>query len=75
MEPSDWKPMATIGPGVREIRIHVEGEYRLFYVAKLKHAIYVLHVFQKKTRQTAKADIDLARARFQDAVRMEALKK
>jgi phage-related protein len=21
-EPSDWKPMPSIGPGVREIRIH-----------------------------------------------------
>jgi phage-related protein len=23
LEPSDWKPMASIGTGVREIRIHV----------------------------------------------------
>jgi hypothetical protein len=23
LEPSDWKPMQTIGPGVNEIRIHV----------------------------------------------------
>ncbi len=22
-EPSDWKPMPSIGPGVREIRVHV----------------------------------------------------
>jgi phage-related protein len=25
-EPSDWKPMQIIGPGVKEIRIHVLGE-------------------------------------------------
>jgi phage-related protein len=60
---------------VNEIRIHVEGEHRVFYVASLRHAIYVLHVFRKKSRKTSKADIDLARARFQEAMRMEALKK
>jgi phage-related protein len=75
MEPSDWKPISTVGPGVNEIRVHVEGEHRLFYIAKLRHAIYVLHVFQKKTQKTTKADIELARARFQEALRMEALKK
>jgi phage-related protein len=56
MEPSDWKPMTTVGLGVNEIRIHVEGEHRLFYVARLRHAIYVLHVFRKKSRKTSKAD-------------------
>jgi phage-related protein len=75
MEPSDWKPMKTVGPGVNEIRIHVEGEYRLLYVARLRHAIYVLHVFPKKSRKTPKADIGLARTRFQEALQMEALKK
>ena len=57
LEPSDWKPMMTVGPGVNEIRIHVEGEHRLFYVARLRHAIYVLHVFRKKSRKTSKAPI------------------
>jgi phage-related protein len=75
MEPSDWKPMSAVGPGVNEIRIHIEGEHRLFYVAKLRHAVYVLHVFRKKSRQTSKADIELARTRLREALRMEALKK
>jgi phage-related protein len=74
MEPSDWKPMMTVGSGVNEIRIHVEGEHRVLYVARLRHAIYVLHVFRKKSRKTPKADIDLAKARLQEAMRMEALK-
>lgn len=47
LEPSDWKPMRTVGPGVKEIRIRVEGEHRVFYVAGLPRAIYVLHAFQK----------------------------
>lgn len=61
LEPADWKPMRSVGPGVIEIRIHVGGEYRVLYVAKFEEAVYVLHTFEKKTQQTRKADIDLAR--------------
>lgn len=64
LEPSDWKPMRAVGPGVREIRIHVLGEWRVVYVAKLKKAIYVLHAFQKKGRRTSRQDIELARRRY-----------
>ena len=31
-------------------------------------AVYVLHAFQKKTRQTAKRDVDLAKSRLQEQV-------
>ena len=64
LEPSDWKPMQIIGPGVNEIRIHVLGEWRVIYVAKLHNTVYVLHAFQKKTRKTSRQDIDLARERY-----------
>ena len=63
-EPTYWKPMQAIGPGVKEIRIHVLGEWRVIYVAKLRDAVYVLHAFQKKTRKTNRQDIDLARRRY-----------
>jgi phage-related protein len=63
-DPSDWKPMSDIGSGVREIRIHIFGEWRIIYVAKLEAAIFVLHAFQKKTQQTAREDIELARRRY-----------
>jgi phage-related protein len=54
-EPADWKPMATIGQGVREIRVRdASGAFRIIYVAKFSDAVYVLHCFQKKTQQTAK---------------------
>ncbi|MES9832004.1 MAG: type II toxin-antitoxin system RelE/ParE family toxin [Candidatus Thiodiazotropha sp. DIVDIV] len=55
-EPSDWKPMSSIGPGVREIRIHVDGEFRAIYIAKYEEAIYMLHTFKKKTQKTSKRD-------------------
>ena len=64
LDPSDWKPMPSIGRGVKEIRIHVLGEWRIIYVAKFEEAVYVLHSFQKKTQKTTQRDIELARKRF-----------
>ena len=63
-EPSDWKPMNNIGPSVREIRIHSNGEFRVIYITKLHETVYVLHAFQKKARKTPKKDLDLARTRL-----------
>jgi len=63
-EPSDWKPMPSIGIGVNEIRIREGGAFRLIYVVKFSEAVYVLHAFQKKARKTAKTDIELARTRY-----------
>ena len=37
--PSDWKPMADVGPGVYEVRIHVLGEWRVIYVAKFAEGL------------------------------------
>lgn len=62
--PSDFKPMPTVGKGVYEIRVSLEGAWRVLYVAKFIDAVYVLHSFQKKTQQTATEDIDLARKRY-----------
>ena len=69
-DPDDWKPMATVGPGAKEIRIRDEaGIFRVIYVAKFNDAIYVLHCFQKKTQQTSQPDIDLAEKRYRDLKR------
>jgi phage-related protein len=66
-EPDDWKPMTTIGPGVKEIRIRdATGAFRVIYVAKFADAVYVLHCFQKKTEKTSKPDLDLATKRYRD---------
>ena len=63
-DPSDWKPMKTVGSGVREIRIRVLGEWRVLYVAKFADAVYVLHAFQKKTQKTRRNDLETARRRY-----------
>ena len=64
LEPSDWKPLTTVGSGVREVRIHCEGQFRVIYVAKFDDAVYVLHAFQKKTQKTRKQDVEIGRRRL-----------
>lgn len=61
--------MRSVGPGVIEIRIHAGGEYRVFYVARFEDAIYVLHAFEKRTRQTRLADIELGRRNLAEVLR------
>jgi phage-related protein len=62
--PSDFKPMPTVGAGAYEIRVKVQGQWRVIYVAKHADAVYVLHCFLKTTPKTAKPDIDLAAKRY-----------
>lgn len=62
--PRDFKSMPTVGAGAYEIRIKVQGQWRVIYVAKQEDAVYVLHCFHKTTPKTAKADIDLAASRY-----------
>lgn len=66
--PSDWKPIATVGPGVNEIRVHADKEYRALYVAKFGESVYVLHAFEKKARKTPKTDIELAAKRYRELI-------
>ena len=68
-EPSDWKLMNRSGPGVREIRIQYEGQFRVIYIAKFSESIYVLHAFRKKTQRTSRQDIELARNRLKQIKR------
>ena len=64
-QPTDFKPMSSVGAGTYEIRVRDSaGAYRAMYVAKFETAVYVLHAFQKKTQQTAKVDIELAKVRY-----------
>jgi phage-related protein len=66
-DPDDWKPMRSIGSGVKEIRIRdVTSVFRVIYLATTEDAVYVLHCFQKKSEQTSNKDIQLARKRYKD---------
>jgi phage-related protein len=62
-------PMVGFGSAkVLEVVIDDDGEtYRTVYTVKLKHAIYVLHAYHKKSKRgikTPQADINLIKSRL-----------
>lgn len=68
----DAKPLRGFsGAGVLEVVADADaGTYRAVYTVRFAEAVYVLHVFQKKSTQgikTAKHDIDLIRDRLRRA--------
>lgn len=64
-KPLDSKPIKTVGPGVRELRARDRNnQFRTMYVAKKGAEIVVLHCFIKKSRTTAKFDINTAKERL-----------
>lgn len=70
LEPKDWKPMTTVGAGVKEIRVRNEaGIFRIIYLATRPEGVYVLHCFQKKTQLTSQPDLELANKRFKSIAR------
>ena len=75
LDPSDWKPMSSVGPGVQEIRIHTGAEHRVLYIARFAEAVYVLHAFEKRTRRTSKDDLDPARQRLRALINQRARRK
>jgi phage-related protein len=50
---------------MQEIRVRdAAGAFRVIYLARFEEAIYVLHIFQKKTARTASLDVGVARQRY-----------
>jgi phage-related protein len=73
--PLDAKPLKGVGSGVFEIVTRYDGDtYRTVYAIKIGRHIYVLHVFQKKSKsgiKTPQQDIDLIVKRLKEAQRRE----
>ena len=73
--PEDAKPLTGIAGGVFEIVTRFDGEtYRTVYAVKIADKVYVLHVFQKKSKlgiKTPQQDIDLIVSRLKEAQRRE----
>lgn len=65
-QPTDFKPVPSIGPGVEELRVWDDSNrtYRVIYMARLADAVHVLHAFQKTTQQMEKKDHELAKRRY-----------
>jgi phage-related protein len=64
LDPTDWKSVVGVGAGVREIRIHVLGEWRVIYVSRVAAAVFVLHCFEKKSRRIRREDLEVVRQRY-----------
>ena len=69
------KPIAFLGGSLEDLRgfpadprreavRERAGSFRVIYVATFADVVYVLHAFQKKTQQTAKRDLELAKSRL-----------
>ena|SRR5690606_34186572 len=75
LDPDHWKSFNEVGLGTKEIIIDLDdGWFRVMYVAKFPEAVYVLHVFKKKTNKTSKQDKEVATKRY-NAVIQERRKK
>jgi phage-related protein len=71
----DAKTLTGFGSaGVVEVVTDYRGDaFRAVYTVKFAEDVYVLHVFQKKSktgRATPRADLDLIRLRLKEAERM-----
>src|SRR5436190_19202443 len=53
LHPDDWKPMQTVGPGVREIRIQIAGAHRVFYVTTRPEAFTSCTRLRRRRRRRA----------------------
>lgn len=63
--PTDYRPIASIGPGVFELRDQDERAwYRVIYLSRIKGVIHVLHCFEKKSREMPRRDFEVARQRL-----------
>jgi phage-related protein len=62
------KPLKGLGSGLFEIVLRHRGDaFRVIYAVQFKEAVWVLHAFQKKSKQgiaTPKPEIDLTKARL-----------
>ena len=66
--PGNVKPLKGLGSGILEIiSDYNKNTYRAVYAVKIGEDIYVLHVFQKKSKhgiETPKKEIDLIKQRL-----------
>jgi phage-related protein len=69
------KPLKGLGPGVLEIIAdHRSDTYRAVYTVRFADRVYVLHVFQKKSKQgiaTPQSEIELVRRRLKRAAELD----
>lgn len=63
--PNDYRPLTSVGPGVFELRDQDERAwYRVVYLSRIEDVIYVLHCFEKKSREMPRKDFEKAKQRL-----------
>jgi len=63
--PSDYRPLPSISTGVFELRDQDERAwYRVVYLSRINDVIYVLHCFEKKSREMPRKDFEKAKQRL-----------
>jgi phage-related protein len=72
LKPPNAKPLRGFGGAsvLEVVEDHDGSTYRAVYTVKFQGTVYVLHVFQKKSKkgiETPKHDIDLIKARLKTA--------
>lgn len=68
--PADYRPLPSVGAGVFELRDQDERAwYRVVYLSRINDVIYVLHAFEKKSREMPRRDFETAKRRL-TAVRL-----
>jgi len=69
------KPLKGLGAGVLEVIADHRGDtYRAVYTVRFAERVYVLHVFQKKSKKgiaTPASEIDLVRRRLKRAAELD----
>ena len=71
----DAKQLKSFPGGVLEVVSDHRGDtFRAVYTVRLQGAVYILHAFQKKSKQgiaTPKSEIDLVKQRLRRAIEIE----
>ena len=63
--PRDFRPLPSIGTGVFELRDQDERAwYRVIYLSRINDVLYVLHCFEKKSREMPRKDFEKAKQRL-----------
>jgi phage-related protein len=71
----DAKPLKHHGGGILEVVSDHRGDtFRIIYTVRLENAVYVLHAFQKKSKQgiaAPKGEVELVKQRMQRALEID----
>jgi len=63
--PADCRPLPSVGAGVFELRDQDERAwYRVVYLSRINDVIYVLHCFEKKSREMPRRNFETAKRRL-----------